>query len=38
MAYNLTYFDPSRTLTDEEVSASYDKIVVALEAIGAEIR
>lgn len=38
MAYNLTYFDPSRTLTDEEVSASYDKIVAGLTAIGAEIR
>ncbi|KGR83282.1 phenylalanine--tRNA ligase subunit beta [Lysinibacillus odysseyi] len=38
VAFSLTYFDPERTLTDEEVVAAHNKVLKALEAAGAEIR
>lgn len=38
VAFSLTYFDPERTLTDEEVTAAHNKVLKALEAAGAEIR
>lgn len=38
VAFSLTYFDPERTLTDEEVVAAHNKVLKALEEAGAEIR
>ncbi len=38
VAFSLTYFDPERTLTDEEVVTAHNKVLKALEAAGAEIR
>lgn len=38
VAFSLTYFDPERTLTDEEVVNAHSKIVKALEESGAELR
>jgi phenylalanyl-tRNA synthetase beta chain len=38
VAFSLTYFDPERTLTDEEVVAAHTKVLKALEEAGAEIR
>ncbi|TGA99399.1 phenylalanine--tRNA ligase subunit beta [Sporolactobacillus shoreae] len=39
MAFSLTYFDPERTLTDDEVSAIHEKILEACEKeCGAELR
>lgn len=38
VAFSLTFFDPERTLTVEEVEAAYNKIVVALAETGAEVR
>lgn len=38
VAFSLTYFDPERTLTDEEVVAAHNKVLKALEDAGAEIR
>ena len=38
VAFSLTYFDPERTLTDEEVVAAHNKVLKALEAAGAEVR
>ncbi|MGT2714944.1 phenylalanine--tRNA ligase subunit beta [Streptococcus respiraculi] len=38
MAYNLTFQNPSDSLTDEEVAKYMEKIAKALEEIGAEIR
>lgn len=38
VAFTLTYFDPERTLTDEEVSQAHGKVLKALEEAGATIR
>ncbi|MFC3211889.1 phenylalanine--tRNA ligase subunit beta [Planomicrobium okeanokoites] len=38
VAFSLTYFDPEKTLTDEEVTAVHDKVVGALKESGAELR
>ncbi|OCS93057.1 phenylalanine--tRNA ligase subunit beta [Caryophanon latum] len=38
VAFSLTFFDPERTLTVEEVEAAYNKIVAALAEAGAEVR
>lgn len=39
MAFSLTYFDPERTLTDDEVNAVHDRILKACEQeCGAELR
>lgn len=39
VAFSITYQDPERTLTDEEVVAAHDKVVSALaEQAGAELR
>ena len=38
VAFSLTYFDPERTLTDEEVVTAHNKVLKALEGAGAEIR
>ncbi|WP_282019977.1 phenylalanine--tRNA ligase subunit beta [Planomicrobium okeanokoites] len=38
VAFSLTYFDPEKTLTDEEVTAVHEKVVGALKESGAELR
>lgn len=38
VAFSLTYFDPEKTLTDEEVTAVHEKVVTALKESGAELR
>ena len=38
VAFSLTYFDPERTLTDEEVVNAHNKVLKALEQAGAEVR
>lgn len=38
VAFSLTFFDPERTLTVEEVEAAYTKVVAALAETGAEVR
>lgn len=38
VAFSLTYFDPEKTLTDEEVTAVHEKVVAALTESGAELR
>ena len=38
VAFSLTFFDPERTLTVEEVEAAYNKVVAALAEAGAEVR
>lgn len=38
VAFSLTYFDPEKTLTDEEVTAVHEKVVGALKESGAEQR
>lgn len=39
VAFSITYQDPERTLTDEEVVAAHEKVVAALaEQVGAELR
>jgi phenylalanyl-tRNA synthetase beta chain len=39
IAYSLKYFDPERTLTDEEVTKAHDKVLQAVkEKAGAELR
>lgn len=38
VAFTLTYFDPERTLTDEEVTQAHGKVLKALEEAGATIR
>ncbi|WKA56192.1 phenylalanine--tRNA ligase subunit beta [Planococcus shixiaomingii] len=38
VAFSLTYFDPEKTLTDEEVTAVHEKILRALAEVGAELR
>ena len=38
VAFTLTYFDPERTLTDEEVTNAHAKVLKALEEAGAVIR
>ncbi|UJF28158.1 phenylalanine--tRNA ligase subunit beta [Planococcus sp. 107-1] len=38
VAFTLTYFDPEKTLTDEEVVAVHDKVLKALTEVGAELR
>lgn len=38
VAFTLTYFDPERTLTDEEVTNAHEKVLKALAETGAEIR
>ncbi|XKE96007.1 phenylalanine--tRNA ligase subunit beta [Metaplanococcus flavidus] len=38
VAFSLTYFDPAKTLTDEEVTAVHEKVVGALKESGAELR
>ena len=38
VAFSLTYFDPERTLTDEEVVAAHNKILKAIAETGAELR
>lgn len=39
LAFSLTYYDPERTLTDEEVTKVHEQVLVQLKAeIGAELR
>lgn len=38
VAFSLTYFDPERTLTDEEVVNAHNKVLKALAEAGAEVR
>lgn len=38
VAFSLTYFDPEKTLTDEEVTAAHEKVVARLKDSGAELR
>lgn len=38
VAFSLTYFDPERTLTDEEVVNAHEKVLKALAEAGAEVR
>lgn len=38
VAFSLTYFDPEKTLTDEEVINAHDKVLAALTEVGAELR
>ncbi|SOC03018.1 phenylalanyl-tRNA synthetase beta subunit [Ureibacillus xyleni] len=38
VAFSLTYFDPERTLTDEEVVNAHEKVLKALVETGAEVR
>lgn len=38
VAFSITYFDPERTLTDEEVVKAHDKVMKALAEAGAELR
>lgn len=38
VAFTLTYFDPERTLTDEEVTNAHEKVLKALKEAGAIIR
>lgn len=38
VAFSLTYFDPEKTLTDEEVTAVHEKVLHALTEVGAELR
>lgn len=38
VAFSLTYFDPEKTLTDEEVARAHDKVLAALKDAGAELR
>ncbi|WP_434402444.1 phenylalanine--tRNA ligase subunit beta [Planococcus sp. 11815] len=38
LAFSLRYFDPEKTLTDEEVNAAHEKIIKALTESGAELR
>lgn len=38
VAFSLTYFDPERTLTDDEVLNAHNKVLKALSEAGAEVR
>lgn len=38
VAFSLNYFDPERTLTDEEVVKAHNKVLEALEQAGAQLR
>ncbi|WP_033543612.1 phenylalanine--tRNA ligase subunit beta [Planococcus sp. CAU13] len=38
VAFSLTYFDPEKTLTDEEVTAVHENVVQTLVESGAELR
>ncbi|WP_088006603.1 phenylalanine--tRNA ligase subunit beta [Indiicoccus explosivorum] len=38
VAFSLVYFDPEKTLTDEEVTEAHDRVLSALAAAGAEQR
>ncbi|ATP41384.1 phenylalanine--tRNA ligase subunit beta [Solibacillus sp. R5-41] len=38
VAFSLKYFDPERTLTDDEVVAAHNKVLKALAEAGAEVR
>lgn len=38
LAFSLTYFDPERTLTDEEVVKAHDKVLNALTEANAQLR
>ena len=38
VAFSLTYFDPERTLTDEEVVSAHNKVLKALTEADAELR
>src|SRR5690606_9703094 len=38
VAFSLTYFDPEKTLTDEEVTAVHEKVLQSLKESGAELR
>ncbi|MEL4025783.1 phenylalanine--tRNA ligase subunit beta [Lysinibacillus endophyticus] len=38
VAFSLTYFDPERTLTDDEVVNAHEKVLKALVEAGAEVR
>lgn len=38
VAFSLTYFDPEKTLTDEEVTRAHEKVLTALKDAGAELR
>lgn len=38
VAFSLTYFDPERTLTDDEVVNAHNKVLKALAEAGAEVR
>ncbi len=38
VAFSLTYFDPERTLTDDEVVNAHNKVLKALAEAGAELR
>lgn len=38
VAFSLTYFDPEKTLTDEEVINAHEKVMAALTEVGAVVR
>ena len=38
VAFSLLYFDPERTLTDDEVVNAHNKVLKALAEAGAEVR
>ncbi|MDN7227022.1 phenylalanine--tRNA ligase subunit beta [Planococcus sp. N064] len=38
VAFSLTYFDPEKTLTDEEVTNAHEKVLSALAEVGAGLR
>ncbi|KAA0957902.1 phenylalanine--tRNA ligase subunit beta [Planococcus sp. ANT_H30] len=38
VAFSLTYFDPEKTLTDEDVIRAHEKVLAALTEAGAELR
>ena len=38
VAFSLTYFDPEKTLTDEEVTRVHEKVLEALKDAGADLR
>ncbi|MCM3759702.1 phenylalanine--tRNA ligase subunit beta [Alkalihalobacillus oceani] len=38
LAFSLTYLDPERTLTDEDVTSVHDRVIAELEQVGAKLR
>ena len=38
LAFSLTYLDPERTLTDEEVTNQHEQVLAALAEQGATLR